>query len=78
LASAILSGFDGHLWDESPGGAVAGWSFLQSLLWTLSLQLPGYFVPFSKKDLSIQTLVFLLLQFHVFCKLYLVHSEFLG
>ena len=37
LASAIVSGFGGCLWDGSPGGAVSGWSFLQSLLWTLSL-----------------------------------------
>ena len=37
LASAIVSGFDGCLWDGSPGGAVSGWSFLQSLLYTLSL-----------------------------------------
>ena len=32
LASAIVSGFGGCLWDGSPGGAVSGWSFLQSLL----------------------------------------------
>ena len=37
LASAIVSGFGGCLWDGSPGGAVSGWSFLQSLLQTLSL-----------------------------------------
>ena len=37
LASAIVSGFGGCLWDGSPGGAVSGWSFLQSLLHTLSL-----------------------------------------
>jgi hypothetical protein len=38
---------------------------------------PGYFVPPSKKDGSIHTLVFLL-EFHVFCKLYLGYSELLG
>ena len=37
----------------------------------------GYFVPPPKKDWSIHTLVFLL-EFHVFCKLYLGYSETLG
>jgi hypothetical protein len=36
LASAIVSGFGGCLWHGSPGGADSGWSFLQSLLHTLS------------------------------------------
>jgi hypothetical protein len=27
---AIVSGFGGCLWDGYPGGAVSGWSFLQS------------------------------------------------
>ena len=31
----------------------------------------GYFVPLSKKDRSIHTLAFLLLEFHVFCEFYL-------
>jgi hypothetical protein len=35
----------------------------------------GYFVPPSKKDQSIHTLVFLPLEFHVFCKLCLAYSE---
>jgi hypothetical protein len=34
LASTIMSGFGGCIWDESSGGAVSGWSFLQSLLQT--------------------------------------------
>ena len=38
----------------------------------------GYPVPLSKKDWSIHTLVFLLLEFHVFCKLYLGYSKFLS
>jgi len=38
----------------------------------------GYFVPPFKKDWSIYILVFLLLEFHVFCKLYLGYSELLG
>jgi hypothetical protein len=38
-------GFGGCLWDGSPSGAVSGWSFLQSLLRTLSLQLfPSVFI----------------------------------
>jgi hypothetical protein len=32
LASTIVSGFGGCLWDGSLSGAVFGWSFLQSLL----------------------------------------------
>jgi hypothetical protein len=31
----------------------------------------GYFVPHSKKERSIHTLVFLLLEFHEFCKFYI-------
>jgi hypothetical protein len=32
LAYTILSGFGGCLCDGSPGGAVSGWPFFQSLL----------------------------------------------
>ena len=35
LASKVVSGFGNCIWDESPGGAVSGWPFLQSLLHTL-------------------------------------------
>jgi hypothetical protein len=38
----------------------------------------GFLFPPSKKDGSIHTLVFLLPEFHVFCKLYLGYSELLG
>jgi hypothetical protein len=38
----------------------------------------GYFVPNSKKGQSVYTLVFNLLEFHVFCKFYLGYSEVLG
>jgi hypothetical protein len=31
LATAIVSGFGGYLLEGFPGGAVSGWSFLQSL-----------------------------------------------
>jgi hypothetical protein len=41
LASTIVSEYGDCIWDGSPGGAVSGWSFLQSLLHTLSL----YFLP---------------------------------
>jgi hypothetical protein len=50
LASAIESGIGDCILDGSPGGAVSGWSFLQSLLHTVSvipsidilLSLPGW------------------------------------
>jgi hypothetical protein len=38
----------------------------------------GYFVPHSKKDRRIHTLVFLLFEFHVLYKLYLGYSELVG
>jgi hypothetical protein len=37
-----------------------------------------YFIPHSKKEQSIHILVFLLLEFLVFCKLYLGYSKFLS
>ena len=37
LASAIVSGFGVFMWDGSPGWAVSGWPFLQSLFHSLSL-----------------------------------------
>jgi hypothetical protein len=39
LASAIVPGFNGCLWCESPDLGISGWLFLQILLWTLSLKL---------------------------------------
>jgi hypothetical protein len=36
LAFTIVSGFGDYIWDESPGGTVSRWLFLQSLLYTLS------------------------------------------
>jgi hypothetical protein len=46
LASTIVSGFGDCLWDGSLGGIVAEWSFLQSLLYNLSLKLlPWAFPP---------------------------------
>ena len=68
----LVSGFGGCLWGGSLGAAVSGWSFLR-LCSELCLCnfVHGCFVPNSKKERSIHTLVFLLLEFHVFCKLYL-------
>ena len=37
LASTVVSGFGGCLWDGSPGGAVSGWSLLLSQLQTVSV-----------------------------------------
>ena len=67
----------------SPGRAVSGWPFLQSLLhtlvlWSLHISSLEDFVPPSKKDGSIYTLVFFLLELHVGCELYLGSSEFWG
>jgi hypothetical protein len=39
LISTIVSGFGDCIWDVFPGGAVSGWSYLQSLLHTLTLYL---------------------------------------
>ena len=38
----------------------------------------GYFVPHYQKKQSIHTLLFLLLELHVFCKLHLGYSKYLG
>jgi hypothetical protein len=79
LASTIVSRFGGCIWDGSPDGqSLDGHSF--SLCSTLSLcnSFHGYLVPSSKKDQSIHTLIFLLLEFHVACELYLGYSELLG
>ena len=80
LSSSIVSGFGGCIWYGSPGGAVSRSSRSFSLCSTLSLcnSFHEFFVPHSKKERSIHTLVFLLLEFHVFCKLYLGYSKFLG
>jgi hypothetical protein len=53
--------------------AVSRWSILLSQLQTLSLYLlPWVIVSNSKKGQSVHTLVFVLLQFHVFCKLIII------
>jgi hypothetical protein len=40
LASTIVCGFGGCLWDGSPDGVVSGWSFLQSLLPPMDILFP--------------------------------------
>ena len=75
LASTKVSGFGGCLWD---GSQVDGHSFRLCFTLCLCNSFHGYFVPPSKKERSIHTLVFLLLEFHVFCKLYLGYSKLLG
>jgi len=79
LASATVTWFGGCIWDGSPDGAVSGWPFLQSVLYTLSyFSSHEYFVPPYKKDWSIHILVFLLLELHVVYELHLGYSELLG
>ena len=79
LASTIVVGSGNCVWDESPGGTVSGWPFLQSLLYTLSAYfLTWVFFSPSKKDRSTHTLVLLLLELHVVCELYLGYFELWG
>jgi hypothetical protein len=61
----IVYGIDLHV-----GQSLDGFSF--------SLCSHEYFVPPSKKDQRTHTLVFLLLEVHVVCELYLGYSELLG
>jgi hypothetical protein len=70
LASSVVSGFGDSIWD--------GLSF--SLCFTLCIYISshGYFVPPSKKDQSTHTLVFLPLELHVVCELYLGYPEIFG
>ena len=79
LASAIVSGLvivNGM--DLQVGQSLDGHLFSFCSMLYLCNSFHGYFVFPSKKDQSIHTLVFLLLEFHVFCELYLGYSELLG
>jgi len=79
LTYTVVSGFSNCIWDGFPGGqSMDGLSF--SLCSTLCLCIfsHGYFDSPSKKDRSIHTLVFLLLELHVVCELYIGYSELLG
>ena len=61
-----MSGFGDCIWDGFPGESVSRWSFLQSLLHTLSLTPSmGVLFPTSKMDRNIYTMDFLLLEFHL-------------
>ena len=73
-ASTIASKFGGCIWDGSPGGAVSGWPFLQTLLHISSCE---YFVHPSKNHGSIYILVFLL-RLHMVCELNHGYSKILG
>jgi hypothetical protein len=42
LALTTVSGFRDCIWDGSPGGAVSGWPFLQSLLHILNIGIETY------------------------------------
>jgi hypothetical protein len=67
LASTIVSGFGGCIWDGSPGGTVSdGHSFRLCSTLCLCNTFHGYFIPLSKNSQSMYTLVFLLLEFHMF------------
>jgi hypothetical protein len=61
--------------DPQVGQSLDGHSFSICSELCLCNSFHGYFLPPSKKDRSIHTLIFLLLEFHVFCKLYLGYSE---
>jgi hypothetical protein len=82
-ALTIMASFGDCLWDWSPGEAVSGWPFLQSLLHTLSPYFfCEYFVPLCSfvlcssvwKHWGIHTLAFLLLGLHMVCEMYLGYS----
>ena len=64
--------------DPQVGQFLDGHSFSLSFKLCLYISFHGNFVPSFKKDGSIHTLAFLLLEFHVICKLYLGNSELLG
>ena len=78
LESTIESGFGNRIWYGPPGQEVSRWHFLQSLsTLCLCISSHGYFVPPSKKDQHIHTLV-CLLELLVVSELYLGYSELLG
>jgi hypothetical protein len=66
-------GMDPRVWQSLDGPC-----FRLSSKLCLCNSFHGCFVPISKKVQSDHTLVFVLLEFHVFCNLYLGYSKFLG
>ena len=73
LGLVILYGMDTQV-----GQSLDSPSFCLSSEVCLCNSFHGNFVPHSKKELRIHTLVSFLLEFNVFFKLYLVSSKFLG
>jgi hypothetical protein len=64
-------GMDPRVWQSLDGA-----SFRLSTKLCICKSLHVCFVPNSKKGQSVHTLVFVLLEFHVFCKLYLISWVF--
>jgi hypothetical protein len=64
--------------DPRMGQSLRGRSFCLISKLCLCNSLHGYFVPHSKEGQSLHALVFLLVESHMFCKLYLGYSKFLG
>ena len=74
----VVSGFGDCMWDGSQVGlCLDGLSFSLCSILCLCISSHGYFVPPSKKDQSIRTLVFLL-ELHLVYELYLGYPELLG
>jgi hypothetical protein len=65
-------------WIPSWVQSLDGPSFHLSSKLCLCNTLHGYLVPHCKEKWSVHTLVFPLLEFHLFWKLYLGNSKFLG
>jgi hypothetical protein len=64
--------------DPQVGQSLDGLSFSLCSTLCLFISSHGYFVPSSKKDQSIHTLVFLLLELCVVSEVYVGYSELLG
>ena len=75
LASTSVSGFAVCVWDGTPWW---GSLWMVSASQFVSIFFHENFVSTSKKDQSTHTLVFILLELHVVCELYLGYSELLG
>ena len=74
VASATLQW---HMWLPTVGQSLEDPFYCLSSELCVCNSFHGYFVPNSKKDQSIYTLVFLL-EFHVVCELYPGYLELLG
>jgi hypothetical protein len=67
-----------YMTDPQVGQFLDGLSFSPCSTICLCYFVHGYFVPPTKKDLSIYILVFLLLELHMVCELCLGYSQLLG